>query len=839
MNRRLLGRTHRALLDRLVLCSLMLIVAGALATPVRAAEVMIDTIVVLLRDEALPNGTLTLSVEKRAALGHLLRNSVTESSRTRDGAFRLTLAHPVPFTEARDAINRVRMQPDVLYASVSAPPQILAQKSLDPGPLFLADRLISQLIVKYRDPALAAASNRNEVLPATQLNRLSLAAGKSVTHLRAMSGGAWVVQLPEPVTRAEAEAMARAIEADPSVEYAEPDLPAEKLTVPNDPNFAVNQWDLQPAATALGGANLQGAWNITTGSASIVVADIDTGILAGHPDLAGRTVAGYDMISNVTTANDGDARDADPTDPGDWTTVANQCGAGTGGPFNSSWHGTHTAGTIGAATNNAVGIAGINWVSKIQAVRVLGVCGGSFADIVDAITWAVGGAVPAVPANATPARVLNMSLGGGGACPASLQSAINAALAAGAVVVVSAGNGNTITDNSTPANCNGVITVASVGRFGNRAYYSNYDNNVAPTYVEIAAPGGEQSFANDPNGTLSTLNAGTTTAGAYNYIYYQGTSMSAPHVTGIASLMLSAKPSLTPAQVLSKIQTTARAFPTGTAAGRDCTSNIALVTTTTKYCGAGIIDAAAAVNSVVIKDSPGLYDAATQTFFLRNTNDSGPADVSFGYGAAGDIPIKGDWNGDGTDTIGVYRPSTGFFYLRNTNSAGPADIAFQFGVGGAVPLAGDWDGNGTTTIGIYDTATGTFFLRNSNSAGPADIVFTFGGGGAGVIPVVGDWNNDGVDTIGLYVAATGVFFLRNTNSSGPANVTFTFGAGGAGIKPITGDWNNDGTTTIGLYNPSTGAFFLRNTNANGPADVTFNFGTGGATPLAGDWDNLP
>jgi hypothetical protein len=239
------------------------------------------------------------------------------------------------------------------------------------------------------------------------------------------------------------------------------------------------------------------------------------------------------------------------------------------------------------------------------------------------------------------------------------------------------------------------------------------------------------------------------------------------------------------------------------------------------------------------KDSIGLYDAATQTFFLRNSNSTGPADITFGFGAAGDLPITGDWNGDGTDTVGVYRPSTGGFFLRNTNSAGPADIAFQFGVGGAVPLAGDWDGNGTTTIGIYDTATGTFFLRNSNSAGPADIVFTFGGGGAGVIPVVGDWNGDGVDTIGLYVVATGVFFLRNTNSSGPADLTFTFGAGGASIKPITGDWNNDGTTTIGLYNSSTGAFFLRNTNTNGPADLAFTFGTGGATPLAGDWDNLP
>ena len=638
MSHRTAASAQPNLAERVLLWSFALMVAMALVAPVRAAEVMIDTLTIRLRDDALPAGALRLSAAQRAALGAVLRNSVTENGRTRDGALRLTLAHPVSFMEARAAINRVRMQPEVLYASVTASDQAMLQKALAAAPAN-TPQPITQMIVKYRDPALTAASYRNGVLPPAALSRLAQATGKSVAHGRAMSGGAWVVKLFQAVTMAEAQALAQLIEADPDVEYAEPDAPMYPMLAPNDPNFAVNQWDLQPAGTSPGGANLPAAWDITTGSASIVVADLDTGILP-HPDLAGRTVAGYDMISSSTTGNDGNGRDSDPTDPGDWV-VANECFSGSAAS-NSSWHGTHTAGTIGAATNNAVGIAGVNWVSKIQAVRVLGKCCGTLADIADAIVWASGGSVAGAPDNATPARVINMSLGGSGVCGATYQNAINTALANGTVIAVSAGNGNTLTDNQRPANCSGVITVASVGRNGNRAYYSNYDDGAAPTYVEIAAPGGEQSFSNDPNGVLSTLNAGTTVAAAYNYVYYQGTSMAAPHVTGIASLMLSANPALTPAQVLSKIQTSARAFPTGTV--RDCTANLAAVTSTIKYCGAGIVDAAAAVLSAgggatptttTLGSSPNPSTFGASVTFTATVNGTNPTGtVNFKDGAS-------------------------------------------------------------------------------------------------------------------------------------------------------------------------------------------------------------
>jgi hypothetical protein len=183
-----------------------------------------------------------------------------------------------------------------------------------------------------------------------------------------------------------------------------------------------------------------------------------------------------------------------------------------------------------------------------------------------------------VPANANPAKVLNLSLGGSGACGTTYQDAINAIIAAGTTVVVSAGNSSADASGFRPANCNGVITVAATNRNGYKASYSNYGAT-----VEISAPGGETSVSG--NGVLSTLNTGTQGPVADTYVYYQGTSMAAPHVTGVVSLMYSRKPSLTPAQVLSYLQSTVTAFPAGS-------------TCTTSNCGSGIVNAGAAVAAV-------------------------------------------------------------------------------------------------------------------------------------------------------------------------------------------------------------------------------------------------
>ena len=237
-------------------------------------------------------------------------------------------------------------------------------------------------------------------------------------------------------------------------------------------------------------------------------------------------------------------------------------------------------------------------------------------------------------------------------------------------------------------------------------------------------------------------------------------------------------------------------------------------------------------------DSMALYDNTLGTYFLRNDNSAGNADMTFTFGAPGAVPICGDWDGNGTVTVGSYVPATGVFFLRNSNSPGPADITFSFGAGGAgyVPVVGDWDGSTTDTVGLYAPSTGVFFLKNSNAVGPADMTFQFGVGGS-LVPVAGDWNGDDNDSVGLYDPATGNFFLKNTNSGGPADTTFAFGVGGS-VKPIVGDWNASGDDNVGVYDPATGSVFQRNSNTPGPADNTFVYGGGGSNlvAFAGDWD---
>ena len=435
------------------------------------------------------------------------------------------------------------------------------------------------------------------------------------------------------------------------------------MLFPDDARYA-DQWHYHsnvaqvPYLAVAGGANLPGAWDITTGSASIVVAVIDTGLVP-HADIdtnildgTGRVVPGYDFIvadggpcpGGACVANDGGGRYADPTDPGDWVTLAESTTVGgifQGCPVSdSSWHGTHVAGTIGALSNNATGVAGINWVSGILPVRVLGKCGGFLSDIVDGMRWAAGLTVPGVTTNPNPAKVLNLSLGGPGTCSATEQNAINAIVTAGSVVVVAAGNDgvNIGVTPVSPANCTNVISVAAVNRDGGRASYSNYGAT-----VEIAAPGGEWAVFFDPDSVLSTLNNGTTTPVASPtgdiYQYYQGTSMAAPHVAGIVSLMLSANPALTPAQSLATLQDSARAFPTGT--GRDCTAST---------CGAGIIDAAAATTAAAVA-GPSVTVSATDAAAAEAGLDPGTFTVTRNVVTA--TPMTVNYSMSGTATQGT------------------------------------------------------------------------------------------------------------------------------------------------------------------------------------------
>lgn len=425
------------------------------------------------------------------------------------------------------------------------------------------DDSTDRIIVRLRDKSALNLPGR--------VKDLEGSAAVPLAFLRTMSGDSHVVRLAARMKVRVARDVARRLAKDPRVLSAEVDHKMYAQRVPNDPMYA-QQWNyFEPA----GGINMPAAWDVTVGSSSIVVAVIDTGILP-HADLAGRVLAGYDFITDPAMANDGDGRDANAVDSGDY---------GCNGS-NSSWHGTHVAGTIGANSNNSFGVAGINWTSKIAPLRVLGKCGGYTSDIVDALRWAAGINIPNVPSNPTPARVANLSLGGAnGGCSAAFQSAINDVSARGMVVVVAAGNSAADTATFEPASCDGVIAVAATTRTGGKAPYSNFGPKVS-----IAAPGG-----GNGQGVLSTLNSGATVAGADSYAYYEGTSMATPHVTGVVSLMLSVNPSLTPSQIKQRIEATARPFPAGT--GADCTVGV---------CGAGILNAGAALAGLPPPAAPNL-----------------------------------------------------------------------------------------------------------------------------------------------------------------------------------------------------------------------------------------
>ncbi len=435
----------------------------------------------------------------------------------------------------------------------------------------------TRIIVKFVENAEGRVQNLTAAIQSAET--LSEQIGVSLTHVRTLSDGAQLVELAE-VEGLTAGIVAQTLEqavadlnANPDVEYAEPDAIMTIEQAVNDPLFG-QQWHYENTAAAI---SLPQGWDNADGSGA-VVAVLDTGHRP-HPDLAANLLPGYDFITNVTVANDGNGRDSNPEDPGDWVTNAETWCPNR--PRDSSWHGTHVAGTIAAVTNNATGVAGVARGARIVPVRVLGKCGGSLSDIVDAIRWSAGLSVPGAPTNAHPADVINMSLGGGGACGPSYQDAIDDAIAEGVTVVVAAGNSNADASNYRPASCQGVITVAATKDDGGRAYYSNFGSA-----VEIAAPGGE-TFQQASRGVLSTLNSGLQGPANDNYAFYQGTSMAAPHVAGVAALLYDLDPNITPATVSTVLQNTAKPFPTVTT--RQCS---------TTNCGAGIVDAGAATAAI-------------------------------------------------------------------------------------------------------------------------------------------------------------------------------------------------------------------------------------------------
>ncbi|WP_235347451.1 S8 family serine peptidase [Arthrobacter sp. SPG23] len=359
---------------------------------------------------------------------------------------------------------------------------------------------------------------------------------------------------------------------------------------------------------------LPGAWTATKG-AGVVVAVVDTGITS-HPDLNANILPGYDMMSDPAYSRDSNGRDANPRDEGDWT-AAGMCGDGI--PASpSSWHGTQVAGIIAAITNNGVGLAGVAPEAKILPVRALGPCGGYLSDITDGIIWAAGGSVAGLPSNPTPARVINLSLGAAQPCSATLQYAVDFAYGTGAAVVAAAGNENMPASSSSPANCQNVISVAAVARTGYLAPYSNYGST-----VDVAAPGGDMTQTSQ-DGIAVAFNFGTTTPVVSEaYAASEGTSMAAPHASGLAALLMSRLGDLaTPANVETRMKATAK--------------NYSWACVSPKTCGSGALDATAALNfqpdRTITGTTPAISGQAVVGNYLSAVVQNWtPGDITFSY----------------------------------------------------------------------------------------------------------------------------------------------------------------------------------------------------------------
>ena len=562
---------------------------------------------------------------------------------------------------------------------------------------------------------------------AADVSDLATRAGVSMAHSRQVTPSMHVMVLKQTLYGTDVATTLAKLRADPAVAFADIDqrrYPLSVTNVPDDPLFvattgAAGQWYMQTPTTTncnvitgcdLAATDAVSAWGITTGSAGVVIADIDTGVRFDHPDLlraglgnGGRLLPGYDFIgpdensSGVSLgtfliANDGDGWDPDPSDPGDWISSTDQQNSqfpSANCPLqSSSWHGTRVVGIFGSITNNDVGIAGMSWGSWVLPVRALGKCGGYDSDIIAGIEWAAGMSVSTtatpVPNNPYPADIINLSLGGTGSCTSAYQISLSEVTQLGVLVVVSAGNATGSVE--TPANCSasvpGVIAVAGLRNVGTKVGYSSFGPEVG-----VSAPAGN--CVNTAGACLrsidTTTNLGDTTPGDNSYTNETntnlGTSFSAPIVSGIAALMRSVNGNLTPAQLVARLESSATPFPANTGNLPVCPQ---LDTTdgtdecscpASGECGSGMVNALSAVNAalnpIAAVSSSYPSSSGSPTFDASGSAAACNRTIqSYAWTASGGLTITSGANSAKATVAG-----TGTLTLTVTDSQGGINVA--------------------------------------------------------------------------------------------------------------------------------------------------------------------
>ncbi len=425
---------------------------------------------------------------------------------------------------------------------------------------------------------------------------------------RGVGRSARLLAFAQPLAAPEAQALAEQLRALPEVEWAVLDEREQRLqsTTPSDPMFGGmnGQWWLQMAGGSDGNTiqsrrrgvpDMQRAWSRNNGHAAAPVAVLDTGTTV-HGELQDHLLPGFDLVSRADMANDGDGRDPDPADPGDWVSPDDHASASFAecSMGDSSWHGTVVAGLIAARTDDGAGVAAINWQGRVVPVRVAGKCGAAVSDIVDGMRWAAGLDVPdghggLLPRSVHPVRVINISFGGKAPCNAAYQSAIDELRALGVVVVAAAGNEHGAVLR--PASCRGVVAVAALNRDGFKTHYSSFGPQVTLATVGGDDSGGTWGSLLTDHGLLTIANQGRTEPGQAGYARHAGTSFAAPLVAGTLSLMLSVNPSLGVDHLVAGLTVSARPHVRSPWIGECSFANPGRCLCTAATCGAGMLDA--------------------------------------------------------------------------------------------------------------------------------------------------------------------------------------------------------------------------------------------------------